>query len=92
MNIKTKIVTGLILFLALNTNAQAKKKFPIALTGAMGVTYEGYGLSVKPTGSGIYSARRLENPVNVTTLIRSKLTTPIRSKLTRQIRCKLTTP
>ncbi len=36
----------------------AKKKFPISLTGAMGVTYEGYGLSVKPAGSGIYSARR----------------------------------
>ncbi|MBK8611841.1 MAG: DUF262 domain-containing protein [Chitinophagaceae bacterium] len=34
----------------------------------------------------------LENPLNVTTLIRSKLTTPIRSKLTRQIRFKLTTP
>lgn len=34
----------------------------------------------------------LENPLNVTTLIRSKLTTPIRSKLTRQIRSKLTTP
>ena len=34
----------------------------------------------------------LENPDNVTTLIRSKLTTPIRSKLTRQIRSKLTTP
>ena len=36
--------------------------------------------------------RYVENPVNVTTLIRSKLTTPIRSKLTRQIRSKLTTP
>jgi site-specific recombinase XerD len=35
---------------------------------------------------------RMENPLNVTTLIRSKLTTPIRSKLTRQIRFKLTTP
>ena len=34
----------------------------------------------------------LENPVNVTTSIRSKLTTPIRCKLTRQIRFKLTTP
>ena len=34
----------------------------------------------------------VENPVNVTTLIWSKLTTPIRCKLTRQIRLKLTTP
>ena len=34
----------------------------------------------------------VENPLNVTTLIRSKLTTPIRSKQTRQIRFKLTTP
>ena len=35
---------------------------------------------------------RVENPVNVTTLIRWKLTSQIRSKLTSQIRFKLTTP
>lgn len=34
----------------------------------------------------------LENPLNVTTCIRSKLTTSIRSKLTTYIRSKLTTP
>jgi hypothetical protein len=38
------------------------------------------------------SGNKVENPLNVTTLIQSKLTTPIRSKLTRQIRFKLTTP
>ena len=42
---------------------------------------------VTPLGCGY-----VENPLNVTTLIRSKLTTLIRSKLTRQIRFKLTTP
>lgn len=39
------------------------KKLPIKLTGTIGITYEGYGLNLKPTGSGIYSARRPWNQV-----------------------------
>jgi hypothetical protein len=35
-----------------------KKKLPVKITGVMGVTYEGYGLSLHPPGSNIYSARK----------------------------------
>lgn len=39
------------------------KKFPIKISGTMGITYEGYGLNLSPAGSGIYTARRPWNQV-----------------------------
>ncbi|MGV8946332.1 MAG: hypothetical protein ACOH1N_07880, partial [Lutibacter sp.] len=64
MNIKTKIVTGLILFLALNTNAQ-EKKYAFSVKGDMGIWYEGYGLdkNPSPTVPDFYSARKPWNLV-----------------------------
>ena len=50
---------------AVNAFAQndAKKKTPIKLIGTMGITYEGYGLDVKPTGSSFYNPRKPWNQV-----------------------------
>lgn len=42
------------------------KKTPIKLTGTMGITYEGYGLNVNPTGSSFYTPRRPWNQVRFT--------------------------
>ncbi len=54
-----KITVLLLLLSCSSLYAQDKKIKPsFQISGAMGVTYEGYGLSVKPAGSGIYSARR----------------------------------
>ncbi|HEV8079745.1 MAG TPA: hypothetical protein VGP43_03465 [Chitinophagaceae bacterium] len=39
------------------------KKSPVKITGAIGVIYEGYGLNVNPSGSGIYTPRRPWNQV-----------------------------
>ncbi|MEP7318923.1 MAG: hypothetical protein ABI921_09270 [Panacibacter sp.] len=39
------------------------KKLPLKITGVIGITYEGYGLNVKPTGSNIYAPRRPWNQV-----------------------------
>lgn len=50
-------------FKALLAQDTAKKKPLIKITGTMGITYEGYGLNVKPTGSNIYSARKPWNQV-----------------------------
>ncbi len=52
----------LFLFIALvlsaaNGNAQNSAN-PFSISGTMGFTYEGYGLNVNPSGSGIYSPRR----------------------------------
>jgi hypothetical protein len=68
---KYKIYCGLILFtvllviLFIPVIAQdtSKKKSLVTLSGTMGITYEGYGLNVKPTGSNIYSPRRPWNQV-----------------------------
>jgi hypothetical protein len=56
-------ITGLLLFLLLAHAAVAqdnsrKKKLPVKLTGVLGITYEGYGLNIKPGGSSFYNARR----------------------------------
>jgi hypothetical protein len=42
---------------------QAQKKSPVTVTGNAGITYEGYGLSVKPTGFTGYTQRRPWNQV-----------------------------
>ncbi len=49
-------------FISLNAAAQ-KTKPPVTVTGSMGVTYEGYGLTRKPAGWTGYSARRPWNQV-----------------------------
>ncbi|WP_439506826.1 hypothetical protein [Sediminibacterium sp.] len=59
----------------------AKKKPLVKITGTMGITYEGYGLNVKPTGSNIYTARKPWNQVrflfNPTLHIGSKISIPL---------------
>jgi hypothetical protein len=40
-----------------------QKKLPVKITGTMGITYEGYGLNLKPTGSNFYTPRRPWNQV-----------------------------
>lgn len=60
------IIFVIFLFILCNTSVgqdTSKKKNPITLSGTMGVTYEGYGLHIKPTGSNIYSPRRPWNQV-----------------------------
>lgn len=54
-----------LLFYTHNVIAQdsARKNLPLKISGAMGITYEGYGLNVKPTGSNIYTPRRPWNQV-----------------------------
>jgi hypothetical protein len=54
-----------MLFCACKADAQdsTKKKLPIKISGVMGFTYEGYGLNVNPSGSGIYTPRRPWNQV-----------------------------
>lgn len=54
-----------VLFCTNNGIAQDStgKKLPLKITGTMGITYEGYGLNVKPTGSNIYTPRRPWNQV-----------------------------
>lgn len=66
---------------ALLAQDTTKKKPLIKLTGTMGITYEGYGLNVKPTGSNIYSARKPWNQVrflfNPTLHIGDKISIPL---------------
>ncbi len=52
--------TNLNLVMAQNTPPQ---KSPFKISGVLGVTYEGYGLNVKPTGSSFYTPRRPWNQV-----------------------------
>ena len=40
-----------------------KPKVPVSVTGSMGITYEGYGLTVHPHGSTFYMPRRPWNQV-----------------------------
>jgi hypothetical protein len=57
----TKHFLILILFISIETVAQDKSK--VKVIGTLGVTYEGYGLNVKPTGSNFYTARKPWNQV-----------------------------
>jgi hypothetical protein len=54
----TLIIYFLFSWASLSAQDTTKKKNPFSISGTMGVTYEGYGLSVNPSGSGIYSPRR----------------------------------
>ena len=42
----------------LGQDGKAKKKKLVKVVGTMGLTYEGYGLNVNPSGSNIYTPRR----------------------------------
>jgi len=59
------LIAGLLFYDASIAQDTAKKKPLIKLTGTMGITYEGYGLNVKPTGSNIYSPRKPWNQVRL---------------------------
>jgi len=48
---------------ALAQDSSIPKISPVKITGNLGVTYEGYGLNINPSGSGIYSKRRPWNQV-----------------------------
>jgi hypothetical protein len=54
----TLIIYFLFSWASLSAQDTTKKKNPFSISGTMGVTYEGYGLNVNPSGSGIYSPRR----------------------------------
>ena len=62
---KIKIIFFLFAILSVSCYAQdsTKKKFPVNISGVMGITYEGYGLNLNPSGSNIYTARRPWNQV-----------------------------
>ncbi|HEX6914422.1 MAG TPA: hypothetical protein VF145_04235, partial [Chitinophagaceae bacterium] len=55
----------LLLVLVSHSSAQdsLRKKTPVKLTGVVGVTYEGYGLSRNPGGNGFYNPRRPYNQI-----------------------------
>lgn len=57
------LLTGLFFSVLSIAQDTSKKKAVVKITGTMGITYEGYGLNVKPTGSNIYSARKPWNQV-----------------------------
>lgn len=57
------VISSLMLSSTMVAQDTAKRKPLIKLTGTMGITYEGYGLNVKPTGSNIYSPRKPWNQV-----------------------------
>lgn len=52
------ICVSLLLCLEAFSQDTTQKKSLFSISGTMGITYEGYGLNLKPAGSGIYSARR----------------------------------
>ncbi|HMD00233.1 MAG TPA: hypothetical protein VKH37_08760, partial [Ferruginibacter sp.] len=54
------LAMGSGMLLGMSANAQ---KPSISLSGSMGVTYEGYGLTVRPQGSTFYTPRRPWNQV-----------------------------
>ena len=63
---KSILLILIILFTVISyTTAQdsSRKKFPVKISGVMGITYEGYGLNINPSGSGIYTPRRPWNQV-----------------------------
>ena len=65
----------LLLFFSGMLSAQdsTKKKLPVKITGVIGITYEGYGLSVNPKTPSFYPPRR---PSNQQTRMRLATTHP----------------
>ncbi len=47
----------------MNLNSSAQNKSPVTITGSLGITYEGYGLSVNPKTPSFYQPRRPWNQV-----------------------------
>lgn len=67
MQIKKVYFIGFfLLFTWVNLTAQkdsSKIKFPVKITGIISITYEGYGLNAKPSGSSFYNPRKPWNQV-----------------------------
>lgn len=64
MKIKLILLLPILLYsIVANAQKNTKKKTPVKLIGTMGITYEGYGLDVKPTGSSFYNPRKPWNQV-----------------------------
>lgn len=62
MYIRIRAISWIMLVLGC-IHVAAQTTSPFSISGNMGITYEGYGLSVKPTGSNIYTPRRPWNQV-----------------------------
>jgi hypothetical protein len=62
MSNKTKFVTAAAIMISLNIIAQEKKP-PVTINGMIGVSYEHYGLSRKPTGWTGFTPRKPWNQV-----------------------------
>lgn len=65
---KLKIIRNIIFLILIfensfSQNAPLPKKSPIKVSGTLGITYEGYGLNLKPSGSNFYTPRRPWNQV-----------------------------
>lgn len=66
--LKARILYSLIFLSLFSVNANGQntplpQKLPIKISGTLGITYEGYGLNVKPSGSNFYTPRRPWNQV-----------------------------
>lgn len=59
----TVLLPALIIVSVVCAQDSTRKKLPLKMTGVLGITYEGYGLSVMPAGSNIYTARKPWNQV-----------------------------
>ncbi len=59
----SKLLLIVLIIGCVKTNAQTKPKPKVTVSGTMGISYEGYGLDVKPTGSNFYTPRRPWNQV-----------------------------
>lgn len=60
---RKKIITGFLFFLLTNNLCAQDVKDRLSVSGTMGVSYEGYGLSRSPSGWTGYTARRPWNQV-----------------------------
>lgn len=60
---KNKLIIAVSIFGFIASATAQKTKTPFSITGSMGVTYEGYGLTVNPKTPAFYSPRRPWNQV-----------------------------
>jgi len=56
----------IILLVGLSTNLFAQNQSPVSISGNMGISYEGYGLTVNPKTPSFYTPRRPWNQVRFT--------------------------
>lgn len=70
------VICSTLLVIDLPAQDRSKPKPGVTITGTMGITYEGYGLNIKTSGSGIYTPRRPWNQVrfNFTPIALIKIT------------------